>query len=406
MWIANSPHARPLPAQAFRLDSSSGQVQIHLVHKKNNHAKLGKENIMRISRLYRALALPAVLAMAAATSFAATLNIGDPAPPLQVAKWVQGDPVPGFDSNHVYIVEFWATWCGPCKASIPHLNETWQKFKDKDVIVIGQDCWEPNDDGVPAFIQKMGDKMTYRVALDDKSQSKDGAMAVTWMKAAGQHGIPTAFVVNRAGQIAWIGHPMTLEESVLEQILADKFDVAAFATKFERQQQEQEQQQALSRKLQTALRDKNWDTAEAAVTDMEKSMPEDARFRLSPTRLQILLGRPDYAAAYKLVQSESDAHPVVELQNSFAWTLATTKGVDAAGLALAQKIAERANTASHEKDPQILDTLARLQFMNGQTTQATATEQKAVDLAPDEMKSSLQKTLADYQAGKLPDVKE
>jgi thiol-disulfide isomerase/thioredoxin len=361
---------------------------------------------MRISRLYRALALPAVLAMAAATSFAATLNIGDPAPPLQVAKWVQGDPVPGFDSNHVYIVEFWATWCGPCKASIPHLNETWQKFKDKDVIVIGQDCWEPNDDGVPAFIQKMGDKMTYRVALDDKSQSKDGAMAVTWMKAAGQHGIPTAFVVNRAGQIAWIGHPMTLEESVLEQILADKFDVAAFATKFERQQQEQEQQQALSRKLQTALRDKNWDTAEAAVTDMEKSMPEDARFRLSPTRLQILLGRPDYAAAYKLVQSESDAHPVVELQNSFAWTLATTKGVDAAGLALAQKIAERANTASHEKDPQILDTLARLQFMNGQTTQATATEQKAVDLAPDEMKSSLQKTLADYQAGKLPDVKE
>ena len=107
----------------------------------------------------------------------ATLSVGDPAPKLQTGKWIQGAPLTGFDTNHVYIVEFWATWCGPCRESIPHLNELYEKYKDQGLIAIGQDAFEPNEDGVPAFVKKMGDKMTYRVALDDKSTDKKGAMA-------------------------------------------------------------------------------------------------------------------------------------------------------------------------------------------------------------------------------------
>jgi len=155
----------------------------------------------------------------------AKLTVGDPAPKLQVAKWVQGDPVKEFDTNHVYIVEFWATWCGPCRASIPHLNELWQKFKDRGLIAIGQDAWEQDDSAVAPFVKKMGDQMTYRVALDDKSQETNGIMAVNWMKAADQNGIPTAFVVNKQGRIAWIGHPMGLNEQILEDILAGRFDI-------------------------------------------------------------------------------------------------------------------------------------------------------------------------------------
>src|SRR5262245_45128662 len=83
------------------------------------------------------------LGVAVAAS-AATLKVGDPAPKLQVAKWVQGDPVTKFDPDKAYIVEFWATWCGPCRVSIPHLNELHEKFKDKKLVVIGQDCWERN----------------------------------------------------------------------------------------------------------------------------------------------------------------------------------------------------------------------------------------------------------------------
>ncbi|HWQ90819.1 MAG TPA: TlpA disulfide reductase family protein, partial [Clostridia bacterium] len=139
---------------------------------------------------------------------AATLKIGDPAPKLQTGKWIQGDPVTAFEKDKAYIVEFWATWCPPCKASIPHLNEVAQKFKDKGLVVIGQDVWERDEKLVVPFVKQMGEKMTYRVALDDKSDGGKGKMAETWMEASGQTGIPAAFLVDKEGKIAWIGHPM------------------------------------------------------------------------------------------------------------------------------------------------------------------------------------------------------
>jgi thiol-disulfide isomerase/thioredoxin len=175
---------------------------------------------MKTQRLLKLMAVLAGATLVAATQAQeAKLSIGDAAPKLQVGKWVQGEPVKEFAKDKAYIVEFWATWCGPCRVSIPHLNEIHEKYKDKGLIVIGQDVWERDESLVEPFVKKMGEKMTYRVTLDDKSKDEDGAMAETWMKAAGQGGIPTAFVVNKQGKIAWIGHPMSLKEQVLEDVL-------------------------------------------------------------------------------------------------------------------------------------------------------------------------------------------
>jgi thiol-disulfide isomerase/thioredoxin len=349
--------------------------------------------------------LTGVALAAAALTAEAKLTVGDPAPKLQAAKWVQGDPVTAFDTNHVYIVEFWATWCGPCRASIPHLNELWQKFKDRGLIAIGQDVWEQNEDGVAPFVKKMGGQMTYRVALDDKSSETNGFMAVTWMKAAEQNGIPTAFVINRQGRIAWIGHPMALNEQILEDVLAERFDMTKFAAEYEHQQQVQAQRMELSKKLRTAIKNKDWDAADTALAEVEKTIPENARHQLGTMHLQILLGRKDYDGAYKLAESLSD-EGITGLQNGLAWTLATTKGVDQRGLVLAEKIAESANKAVQGKQPMYLDTLARIQFMNGKKTEAIATEQKAMDLAPDEAKDFYKKFLTSYQQDKLPEIKE
>jgi thiol-disulfide isomerase/thioredoxin len=337
----------------------------------------------------------------------ATLKIGDTAPKLQVTQWVQGEPVKEFDTNHVYIVEFWATWCGPCRVSIPHLNDLWQQFKDKGVVVIGQDVSEQDDSAVAPFVKKMGDKMTYRVALDDKRQDKDGAMATTWMGAAGQAGIPTAFIVNNQGRIAWIGHPMELDEKLLNDILAGHYDVVKAAADYEQRQQNEQKLMDLSKKLGASLRQKDWDGAEAAVGQMEKLVPADAREGLDVVRFQILLGRKDYAGAYKLGGAISDAHPDnVVLQNELALFIATQPGLEKRDLALAEKMAGRANQASQGKEPGVLDTLARVQFMSGKTNEAVATEQKAVDLADGMAKIFLQKTLMSYQQGKLPEMPE
>ena len=353
--------------------------------------------------LLRALTLLTGVALAVAARTAdAKLTVGDPAPKLQVAKWVQGDPVKAFDTNHVYIVEFWATWCGPCRASIPHLNELWQKFKDRGLIAIGQDVWD-QDDGVAAFVKKMGDQMTYRVALDDKSQETNGFMAVNWMKAAEQNGIPTAFVINKQGRIAWIGHPMGLDEKTLEEILADKFDIAAFAAEYERQQMAQKQDMELRIKLTKAIKNKDWDAAETTIAEMKKSEPAMGD-SLDTVRFSILLSRKNYTDAYKLAESLSDAHPKnAMLQNSLAWTIATQPGLEKRDLALAEKAVLRANEATQDKEPAVLDTLARIQFMNGKKTEAIATEQKAVNAAADDgQKRALEKILEDYQQGKLP----
>src|SRR5882762_5464817 len=78
-----------------------------------NSTKYGK--IMKINHVVDgllALAMGMVLGRAAESS-EATLKVGNPAPKLQVSKWVQGEPVKDFERDKAYIVEFWATWCGP-----------------------------------------------------------------------------------------------------------------------------------------------------------------------------------------------------------------------------------------------------------------------------------------------------
>jgi thiol-disulfide isomerase/thioredoxin len=353
-----------------------------------------------------AVALTGLAITAAPGTANAVLTVGDPAPALQIGRWIQGDPVKEFKSGTPYIVEFWATWCGPCRQSIPHLNAIYEKFKDQGLVVIGQDAWENDESLVAPFVKKMGDQMTYRVALDDKSKVEKGAMAVTWMDAAQQNGIPTAFVINKHGRIAWIGHPMALVESVLTDILADHYDMEKAATQYESDQKVQRVQQALYSKLSSSMRAKDWDAASAAVDELEKATGA-GNVNIDLLRLRILVGRSDFAGATKLAESLSESYKTTpQFLNAIAWSMISeTQSKDAAFLASAEKISTLAADVSQNKDPQILDTLARAQFLNGHKDMAIATEQKALDLVKDESEKALyQRALESYRKGELPTV--
>ena len=346
-----------------------------------------------------ALVLSATLSLSAQT----TLKVGDPAPKLLTGDWVQGEPVKEFQKGKAYIVEFWATWCGPCRVSIPHLNEIHHKFKDKGLIVIGQDCWERDESLVKPFIKKMDDKMTYRVALDDKAGNEKGKMAQTWMEAAGQNGIPSSFLVDTKGFIAWIGHPMNLKEGIIEEVLAGTFDVKRAAADQEMRQKNEAKMRAVWADVNAAMQRKKWDDAAAKLAEAEKLLPEGDREGLDMVRFSILVGKKDYPAAYKLASKMSDAHPDnAMLQNQLAWQIATDEAIAERDLALARKIATRANEAAKGKDAAILDTLARVLFMQGKKEEAIELQTKAVNLAESGLKNSLQKTLQSYQRGELP----
>src|SRR5262245_59154403 len=211
-----------------------------------------------------------VLALVAGTMLALaaepTLKVGDMAPKLQNGKWVQGEPVTEFKSGKAYLVEFWATWCGPCRVSIPHLNEIHNKYKSKGLVVIGQDCWERDDGLVGPFIEKMGEKMTYCVALDDKTDGQKVKMADTWMAAAGRNGIPSAFLVDTKGLIAWIGHPLELKDKLIEDVLTGNFDIKRAAEAYTKKLDLDTKMRTVWTALGKAMQDKNWDAATAKIT--------------------------------------------------------------------------------------------------------------------------------------------
>src|SRR5262245_23837473 len=58
-----------------------------------------------------------------------TIKVGDAGPPLKATKWLHGTEVKEFKKDHVYVVEFWATWCGPCIVMMPHMGELQNQFK-------------------------------------------------------------------------------------------------------------------------------------------------------------------------------------------------------------------------------------------------------------------------------------
>lgn len=139
-----------------------------------------------------------------------SLNIGNDAPDLKVSQWLKGKPISKFEKGKVYVLEFWATWCKPCIAAMPHVSALARQYRNK-IEVLGIDVYEKNTplEKIKSFFNNMGDLMDYSVAAD-----KNKFMETYWVKACGNEGIPKTIIVNEDGKVAWIGHPKELEQVV------------------------------------------------------------------------------------------------------------------------------------------------------------------------------------------------
>ncbi|WP_439360254.1 TlpA disulfide reductase family protein [Bradyrhizobium sp. DASA03007] len=215
------------------------------------------------------------------------LRMESPAPPIKVENWLRGEPLTSFQPGKMYIVEFWATWCGPCAAVMPHLVELQEKYKDSGLELLGVAACEqaPTADEartrLDAWLTDKFSNLNYRIGFDST-----GEMIKLWMDSSFSVGIPTSFVVDRDGHIAFIGHPMQLDD-VLPKLLNGSWRTSDEAKAADteridsgrREMRERTLTEPILAKLRPAMEAEDWAKAVSAVEEAVAVMPDDLHFR-------------------------------------------------------------------------------------------------------------------------------
>lgn len=167
-----------------------------------------------------------VLVCTSSWSFAQISNyliVGDKAPVLSPFQWLKGTPISDYKKGTIYIIEFGATWCRPCKEMIPVLSSLQEKYR-KHVAVASLFVMEQNtnkDKTLPPsylpkvvkYIEKQSNVMQYSIGVDDA----EGSLYSTWIRGSNRSAIPFTVVIDKKGIIAWMGSNPT----ILTQIVTD-----------------------------------------------------------------------------------------------------------------------------------------------------------------------------------------
>ena len=312
-----------------------------------------------------------------ATALPAHLTLGDPAPKLFVSKWLNGDPVPAFEKGTVYIVDFWASWCGPCRAAMPHMSELNTKYAGKNVVVIGMNVKESTQDIIEPFMKQMGDKINFRIALDDMDAGV-GKTNQAWLDAVGLPGIPWTFIVDKDGKLAWVGHPMAVE-TIIPQVLAGTWDAKKFLERKTKLAQAE-------KKFELAAQSNDGDTMLKLLDEMI-ALDETETPRAEATRFKVLLIiKHDYDAAYKVGDKVVNG-PLKDnamALSDFAWTIMDAQGVEKRDLDRALAWVSKAAELTKNEDPDVLSVLGRVYYEKGDFAKSLEIVTLALGQAKDE----------------------
>ncbi|MCX8090833.1 MAG: redoxin domain-containing protein [Verrucomicrobiae bacterium] len=392
-----------------------------------------------------------LLAALLAAFHVSAAQLGDPAKPLQIASWVKGKPVDlaALKGKQIAVIEFWATWCPPCRASIPHLTALQKKFKD--VVIVG--ISDEDVATVKKFVERMGDKMDYVVAVDDNEKTSEA-----YMKAFGINGIPHAFVVDKSGRIVWHGHPMGDLEKTLEALRDGKFDLDKARKRADAQEQleafleaaqknpDDPKLQEMGKKLEALDAElggiepgEKFDAADVLrrvkfqsvareyqrafftgqspeeLARLEKQLAETApksfdlaEFKdnlgfqkLATDYLQAASGRGETGNLPALAKKLEAAQPKnPHLPMRVAWAILDQRGLQNRDYELAAKLARRSVDATESRDASALYVYARALFEGGKTADAIAWQKKALAAVGDDedARKEMQETLQKYEA--------
>ena len=343
-----------------------------------------------------------------------TVRIGDPAPEFQYSKWLKGEPLKSFKGEKLYILEFWATWCGPCKAAMPHLSEIQKKYENK-IRVIGVNVWEnvgekQYETALPAvekFVEGNDTNMIYAVSVDNNKQH----MGNKWLKASGNYGIPTTFIVKDE-RILWIGHPNKLD-SILPLMFNGTYNMQEYKLGYEKMMNSEEKHmaavQALITPINDAIKAKEYAKALELIAKGEIEMPS-MKMSLDMTKFSVLV--------------KSDEQKAIEFAKEWAKTfksapLYAMSGVyqeDGLSKSTYLWVARNLEESGLPMNAAALHALAATYARGGDYKNAVLNEEKAVAEAKTALKEGemigtimdytvkeYEEALAAYKEGKMPE---
>lgn len=319
------------------------------------------------------------------------IDVGDKAPPLSIAEWIQGEPVDLKKDlgKKIYMVEFWATWCPPCKVSIPLLTELQTKYK-KDLTIIGVTAADDRGNtpvAVKRFVKERGEKMNYHVAMD-----KNDATSKAYLPSTGMVGIPYAYLVGKDGAVIWHGSPLdpSLDE-VLRKVVAGTFDVVAAKKGAELNAEVSKRFDALN----TAAQMGQWSVVWDGLVGILKLDPANAE--AMDLMMQIYVNETRDAKAYReWVGSHLAAH------RGNALTMQRLAAVLTGNAELALRTPDltiEAAKAAYEaarKDPASITIYALALYQVGAVDRAITLQEEAVAIAKGEEESKSAKDVLAY----------
>jgi len=290
--------------------------------------------------------------------------------------WIRGEAPAEWEPGALYLIECWATWCGPCIAVIPKLNELHLNFKDKGLRIIGVNVWEDGIDKVREFVTARGDGMAYPIAYTGRG----GAFETEWLVPAGVRGIPHAFVV-RDGKLLVKTHPGYLTEEVVTGLLAGGEAADAAIAGIDNLLRQREE-------IGLALRAFNQAASSGDLPAMEEAYAKAEAAGADPLmtrqhRADLAIARKDWADVSAILEASSDNSP--SNHTALQTILRRFDGNDEAPADLVrQALAAFEPRLDHVFGPVEFHTLANLEWRVGNKERALVRIRQAVERASDE----------------------
>jgi thiol-disulfide isomerase/thioredoxin len=321
--------------------------------------------------------------------------------PILAARSIQGKVAENWEPGKLYLLECWATWCGPCIAAIPHVNELHVKYRDKGLRVIGMNVWEDGEEKVSAFVKKKGKGMSYPVLYVGKS----GAFENEWLKAAGVTGIPTALLV-RDGKFLLKTHPSQLTDEVIQSALEGDEGIKKLSEAVTAMEKKRSAMMANSRAFYQAMTANN-------VEEMNKHLEEAKALGLPEQQIQSMVLRmaitqKDWAS----IQKHLDAATEKPMSGMFLYEASNVVlQDDTAPESLVKTIATRFDEVHSAMRTGGMAHInqSRLQWRAGDKDAALASAKKAVEESqkpeskPMRSEAIATKFLKAVEAGTMPD---